>query len=83
MNSNWEQDLIAGMRAVAKWRDMPKNKDEADMALLGKRCLVCGSSLLLATNRPPIDIWKVHCNHCATEMPIAVLLNREAWKSQT
>ncbi len=63
-----------------KWRNAPTNELQARRALIGKRCIVCGSPLLLAIIRSPIPDWKVHCNNCATEMLIAVLLNREAWK---
>lgn len=63
-----------------KWRNVPTTKRQAERAVEGKLCLVCGSPLLLPIIRPPIDVWKVHCNHCGTEMPIAVLLNRKAWK---
>lgn len=63
-----------------KWRGYPRNKHEAEMAIIGKYCIVCGSPMLIPVVRPPIPDWKVHCNHCGTEMLIAVLLNRKAWK---
>jgi len=68
------------MRKDPKWKNAPKNKDEAKQIAFGKHCLTCGSDMLVYFIRPPIDVWKVHCNHCATEMPIAVLINRQAWK---
>jgi hypothetical protein len=68
------------MNAQNKWRNMPKSKQEAELVVAGRRCIVCNSPLLLPFIRPPIHVWKVHCNHCATEMPIVVLLNLEAWK---
>lgn len=71
---------FSGTICDPKWRSEPHNQHEAEMALIGKHCIVCGSPMLLPIIRPPIDQWKVHCNHCATEMPIAVLINRKAWK---
>lgn len=66
-----------------KWKGNPKDFDQAKTALIGKCCIVCGSPLILAIIRPPIPEWKMHCNHCGTEMNIAVLLNRKAWKADS
>jgi hypothetical protein len=63
-----------------KWKGNPHNGPEAEMALIGKHCIVCGSTLLIPLVRAPIPDWKLHCNNCSTEMPIAVLLNRKKWK---
>lgn len=71
---------FSGTICDPKWRNAPQDKHEADMAVIGKHCIVCGSQSLLPIIRPPIPVWKVHCNHCATEMPIVVILNRKAWK---
>lgn len=63
-----------------KWRGNPKDKHEADMAVIGKHCIVCGYPVLIPIVRSPVPDWKYHCNHCGAEMLIAVLLNRKAWK---
>jgi hypothetical protein len=62
-----------------KWRNAPEDIKQAEAAIVGLQCPMCYSPLLLPINRPPIPVWKVHCNHCATEIPIVVLLNRVAW----
>lgn len=71
---------FSGTTCDPKWRMSPEDKQEAEFLIAGRKCLVCGSPLLLPIIRPPINVWKVHCNHCATEMPIVVLINRKAWK---
>lgn len=63
-----------------KWLNNPENVQECDAVLKGKVCLVCGSPLLVPFFRPPINVYKAHCNHCASEIPITVMLNPEAWK---
>jgi len=64
-----------------KWDDVPTTKEEAEAALKRQPfCLACGSQMLIPLVRPPIDAWRVHCNHCGSEIPIAVMLNNEAWR---
>lgn len=64
----------------AKWDNSPRNLLEANKAIHGKECPVCGCPLLLlAITRKPFPDWRVHCDHCGSEMLIAVLINREAW----
>ena len=63
-----------------KWNGTPTDKHEAEMALIGKHCIVCGAPMLLALIRPPRPEWLAHCNHCGTEMLIVVLLNRRVWR---
>jgi hypothetical protein len=63
-----------------KWANCPTDKFDADIALIGRHCIACGSTMLLAIIQPPVNVWRVHCNHCAAEIPIVVLLNRGAWK---
>ncbi len=70
------------MNRYCMWIGSPKTFHQAKMAVIGKYCIVCGCPALLAILRPPIPNWLVHCNHCSTEMPIAVLLNRKALKEQ-
>ncbi len=67
------------MNRDCKWIGSSKTWSQAKMAVIGKHCIACGSPALLAMLRIDTD-WLVHCNHCSTEMPIAVLLNRKAWK---
>ena len=76
----------------SKWNDVPMTKEEAEAALKRQPCcLACGSQMLLPLVRPPIDtvrrfsapsvhVWRAHCNHCGSEVPIAVMLNNEAWR---
>ncbi len=64
-----------------KWFGVPTSKSEADIFISTRPlCLCCGSDLLVALVRPPIDAWRVHCNYCGSEVPIAVMLNNDAWR---
>ena len=72
---------FSGTICDPKWRDTPLTKDEAESVLVDKCCPICESNLLLPLLRPPKPDWLVHCNHCGSEMLIAVLLNQEAWKA--
>jgi len=65
----------------SKWNNVPTTKEEAESALKRQPCcLACGSQMLIPLVRPPIKAWSVHCNHCGSEIPIAVMLNNEAWR---
>ncbi len=65
----------------SKWLDTPTIIEDAERALQRHpECVACGSTLLLPLLRPPIDAYRVHCNHCGSEIPMAVMLNREAWR---
>lgn len=63
-----------------KWNGSPETSDEAAEAIKGKLCIICGSNLLLELIRRPRPDWIAHCNHCGSEVMIAVMLNRVAWK---
>lgn len=64
-----------------RWRNTPRCFEEAKDALENAGpCLACGARLLLPIVRPPVEIWKAHCNHCGSEVPLAVMLNREHWQ---
>jgi len=63
-----------------KWANNPNSAHEADIAIQGKRCIVCNSPLLIPFLRPPRPDFIIHCNHCGSEILAAVMLNREAWK---
>jgi hypothetical protein len=66
-----------------KWDDTPVTLEQAKAVLARpacSACLACGSKLVLPISRPPIDAYRAHCNHCGSEIPIAVMLNREAWQ---
>jgi hypothetical protein len=73
------QEDFSGTICDPKWRNAPEDIKQAEAAIVGLQCPMCYSPLLLPIIRPPIPVWKVHCNHCATEIPIVVLLNRVAW----
>lgn len=67
-----------------KWDGTPTTLAEAWSVLARPHCsacLACGSDMLVPIVRPPIDAYRVHCNHCGSEIPIAVMLNQEAWKT--
>jgi hypothetical protein len=63
-----------------RWAGEPKSLSEAKRAICGRTCLVCGSALLVTFIRPPIPNWRVHCNNCATEVNVSVMLNLKEWK---
>ena len=63
-----------------KWKGAPKSHLEAGVALTDRKCPMCRSDMLLSIIRPPSETWRAHCNHCGSEFPIAVILNREAWR---
>lgn len=73
------QEDFSGSIADPKWRNAPQDIKQAEAAIVGLQCPMCYSTLLLPIIRPPANVWKVHCNHCATEIPIVVLINRVAW----
>lgn len=69
-----------------KWKDAPRTFEQAKAALsrpICSACPVCNSSLLLAIIRPPSELWKAHCNSCGSEITIAALMNRKAWRTVT
>lgn len=63
-----------------KFRGAPESYPQAKARLRGKGCPLCGSHLLLPIMSEPAIVWKAHCNHCGSEVPIVVLLNRDAWR---
>lgn len=70
--------------AADKWKNYPKTYAGAKAALSesgGCACVVCGRKhLVLPITRPPSDNWRVHCNHCGSEVPLAVVMNLKAWR---
>lgn len=65
----------------SKWSGDPKGMMAAWNVTRGRQakpCIVCGSKLVLPVLR--LGPWLVHCNHCGSEIPIAVMLNRQAWR---
>ncbi len=69
-------------QAIAqRWGGTPVTLEAAADALKDyPACIACGSHLLVAIKRPPVDAFRAHCNHCGSEIPIAVMINREAWQ---
>lgn len=66
-----------------QWSGVPKDYQSALKAIQNAkcgRCVVCGSALVLPIIRPPIPQWRIHCNHCGSEIPFHAVLNREAWR---
>lgn len=63
----------------SQWDCVPVDVESATRFASTARCVLCQSKLLVAIKRPPIDAFRVHCNHCGSEVPIAVMINRAAW----
>lgn len=66
-----------------KWDNTPLTLAQAKVVLERSdcsACLACGSRMILPIYRPPIEAYLAHCNHCGSEIPLAVMLNRSAWQ---
>ena len=63
-----------------KWNGAPKTLKAAEKLCKAGSCIICNSRLLVAFRRYHDSPWIAHCNHCASQVPLAVMLNREAWK---
>lgn len=55
-----------------------KTIEEARAVLKSETCPICESILLVLFLRPPIDIWKVHCNKCGSEFLLDTFIKRKA-----
>jgi hypothetical protein len=67
-----------------KWKNAPKTFERAKAVLAGSHgyaCPVCNSTMLFPVIRQPSELWKAHCNTCGSEITIAALMNRTAWRT--
>jgi hypothetical protein len=66
-----------------KWMGVPTSQAQAQEALLKppcSKCAVCNSNMVIAILRPPMTDWRIHCNHCGSEVGFHVVLQRAAWR---